>query len=151
MPTAPSPSRSAGLHGTPRRQNVPPSICSHHRLVSTSHVPGPAEAIAHAEMQIGDSRIMLSDEVPDMNFHGPKSLGGTPVRIYLYVEDVDGIIAQAAAAGAKILVAVEDQFWGDRTGTFEDPFGHVWNVSTHKEDFSAEELARRAAEYTRSS
>ena len=80
-----------------------------------------------------------------MNFRGPKSLRGTPVNIYLYVEDVDRIVAQATAAGAKVLMPVEDQFWGDRTGTIEDPFGHVWYVSTHKEDLSEEELNTRVA------
>ncbi len=107
---------------------------------------GPDGKIRHAELQIGDSRVMLSDEVSEMNFRGPKSVGGTPVHMYLYVEDVDRIFAQATAAGAKVLMALEDQFWGDRTGTFEDPFGHVWYVSTHKEDLSEEELSTRVAQ-----
>ena len=107
---------------------------------------GPEGDIRQAELQIGDSRIMLSDEVPEMNFRGPKTLGGTPVNMYLYVEDVDSVVARAVAGGAKILMAVADQFWGDRTGNFEDPFGHIWNVSTHKEDLSEDELQKRVAE-----
>ena len=109
-------------------------------------MPGTDGDIRHAEMRIGDSRIMLSDEVSEMNFRGPKSLGGSPVHIYLYVADVDRIVAQATAAGATILMAVEDQFWGDRTGTFEDPFGHVWYISAHKEDLSEEDLKKRLDE-----
>ena len=100
-------------------------------------------ATQRCELAIPD---MLSDEVSKMNFRGPKSLGGSPIHIYLYVADVDRIVAQATATGATILMAVEDQFWGDRTGTFEDPFGHVWYVSTHKEDLSEEELKMRLDE-----
>ncbi len=107
---------------------------------------GPEGDIRHAELQIGYSRIMLSDEVPEMNFRGPKTLGGTPVNMYLYVEDVDSVVARAVAGGAKILMAVADQFWGDRAGNFEDPFGHIWNVSTHKEDLSEDELQKRVAD-----
>ena len=109
-------------------------------------MPGTDGDIRHAEMRIGDSRIMLSDQVSEMNFRGPKSLGGSPVHIYVYVADVDRIVAQATAAGANILMTVEDQFWGDRTGTFEDPFGHVWYISTHKEDLSEEDLKKRLNE-----
>ena len=106
---------------------------------------GPDGQIRHAEIQIGDSRIMLSDEVAEMNFRGPKSIGGSPVNIYLYVEDADVVFAKATEAGASVLMPLEDQFWGDRTGTFEDPFGHIWYVSTHQEDLSEEELNRRVA------
>ena len=80
-----------------------------------------------------------------MNFRGPKSFGGTPVHIHLYVEDVDKVVNQAVAVGAKIVRPVADQFYGDRLGSLEDPFGHVWHVSTHKEDLSPEELKKRAA------
>ena len=111
-----------------------------------TRMPGTDGDIRHAELQIGDSRIVLSDEVPEMNFRGPKSFGGTPVNIYLYVEDVDSVVAHAEAAGARILMAVVDQFWGDRTGNFADPFGHVWHVSTHREDLSEDELKKRLAE-----
>ncbi len=109
-------------------------------------MPGPSGTIGHAEMQIGASRIMLADEFPEMNFRGPKSLGGSPVHIHLYVTDVDSVVDRATAAGANVVRPVEDQFYGDRTGSIEDPFGHVWHVATHVEDLSMEELSRRAAE-----
>lgn len=108
-------------------------------------MPGPHGKIGHAEIQIADSRIMLGDEYPEMNFRSPQSIGGTPVHIHLYVEDADKIASQAVAAGAKLLRPVTDQFYGDRSGTLEDPFGHVWHVSTHKEDISPEEMKKRAA------
>jgi PhnB protein len=101
--------------------------------------------IGHAEIKIGDSPIMLADEVPDMGALSPESLGGTPVSILLYVEDVDAVFNQAIAAGAKIQRPVKDQFYGDRTGGVTDPFGHVWYVATHKEDVSPEEMRKRAA------
>jgi len=108
-------------------------------------MPGPGGMIGHAEIEIGGSRIMLADEHPEMNFRGPKSIGGTAVHIHLYVDDADKVANQAAAAGAKIIRPVADQFYGDRLGSLEDPFGHVWHVSTHKEDLSMEELKKRAA------
>lgn len=104
-----------------------------------------SDRIGHAEIKIGDSPIMLADEYPDMGFRSPKSLGGTPVSIMLYVKDVDAMAKQALAAGAKELRPVQDQFYGDRSGTFEDPFGHVWTISTHKEDLTPEEIGQRAA------
>jgi PhnB protein len=103
----------------------------------------PEGKIGHAEIQIGDSRIMLADESPEMGFLGPESIGGSGVLIHLYVEDVDALAAQASAAGAKEMRPVEDQFYGDRSGVLKDPFGHLWNVSTHKEDVSPEEMRRR--------
>jgi PhnB protein len=106
-------------------------------------VPSPDGRIAHAEIQIGDSRVMLADEFPEMNFRSPKSIGGSPVTIALYVEDSDQMTAQAVAAGAKVLRPVTDQFYGDRSGSVEDPFGHVWHIATHTEDVSPEELKRR--------
>ena len=101
--------------------------------------------IGHAEIKIGDSPIMMGDENPDMGFLSPKSIGGTPVSIMLYVEDVDAVAKQALAAGAKEIRPVVDQFYGDRSGTFEDPFGHVWTIATHKEDLTPEEIGKRAA------
>jgi PhnB protein len=101
--------------------------------------------LGHAELQIGDSRIMLADEFPDMNFRSPHSIGGTPVHLHLYVEDVDALVTQAVAAGAKVLRPVQDQFYGDRSGSLADPHGHVWHVATHKEDLSMEEIEKRAA------
>jgi PhnB protein len=106
----------------------------------------PDGRIGHAEIKIGDSPIMLADEFPEMGHKGPNSLGGTTVSILLYVKDVDTLAAQAVAAGATVMRPVQDQFYGDRSGTFTDPFGHVWTIATHKEDLSPEEIGRRAAE-----
>jgi PhnB protein len=106
----------------------------------------PGGGIGHAEIKIGDSPIMLADECPDMGYRGPQSLGGTAVSILLYVPDVDRLFAQAMAAGAKELRPVQNQFYGDRSGTLEDPFGHVWSIATHVEDVPPEELNRRREE-----
>lgn len=103
------------------------------------------DKIGHAELEIGDAVIMLADEYPDMDIRGPKAVGGTPVTICVYVEDVDAVMDRAASAGARTLRPVEDQFYGDRTGTFEDPFGHQWNVMTHVEDVEPDEMQRRMA------
>jgi PhnB protein len=99
--------------------------------------------IAHAEIKIGNSLIMISDEFSDMGFRSPQSLGGSPVTIMLYVQNVDNQFDQAIAAGAKNLRPVEDQFFGDRSGTLSDPFGHIWTLATHIEDVSPEEVNRR--------
>jgi PhnB protein len=107
---------------------------------------GPDGKLGHAELEIGDAVIMLADENPGMNIEGPKSVGGTPVTIHVYLEDADGAFERAVQAGAKPLRAVEDQFYGDRSGQFEDPYGHRWNVATHVEDISEEEMSRRASE-----
>jgi PhnB protein len=109
-------------------------------------MPAPGGKVGHAEVEIGGSRIMLADEYPDMGYRGPKAIGGTPVTLHLYVEDVDAVARQAVAAGAKELRPVKDQFYGDRSGSFEDPFGHVWHISTHKEEVPPDELKRRAEE-----
>ena len=101
--------------------------------------------VGHAELQLGDSRLMLADEVPEMDFRSPEALGGSPVHLHLYVEDVDAVVAQAVAAGAKLVRPAQDQFYGDRLGTIADPYGHVWHLATHKEDLSLEELRKRAA------
>jgi len=106
---------------------------------------GPGGTIGHAEIQVGDSRIMLADEFPEMNFRSPRSVGGTPVNIHLYVPDVDKVAKKAVAAGAKSLRPVADQFYGDRSGALEDPFGHVWHVATHIKDIPMKELKKRAA------
>jgi PhnB protein len=108
-------------------------------------MPQPGGKIGHAEIKIGDSPIMLADESPDVGAHSPQSIGGSPVSIMLYVEDVDTIFSQAVAAGAKVRRPVADQFYGDRTGGIEDPFGHLWYIATHKEDVSPEEMRKRAA------
>lgn len=108
-------------------------------------MPQPDGKIAHAEIKIGDSPIMLSDEHPDMGFRGPQSLGGSPISILLYVEDVDTVFNRAIEAGGKVDRAVEDKFYGDRSGSLTDPFGHVWHIATHTEDVSPEEMEKRAA------
>jgi PhnB protein len=106
----------------------------------------PSGRIRHAEIKIGDSPFMITDENPDFpEWRSPESRGGTPVHIYLYVEDVDAVFGRAIAAGAKQLLPVQDQFYGDRSGGVTDPFGHVWYIATHTEDVSPEEIARRAA------
>jgi PhnB protein len=110
------------------------------------HMPAPDGKIGHAEIQIGDSLIMLSDEFPDMGVRSPRAIGGTPVMISVYVEDVDKVYERAVKAGAKGLRPPENQFYGDRSGQFEDPFGHRWSVATHVEDVPADEMARRAVE-----
>jgi PhnB protein len=105
----------------------------------------PDGRIGHAEIEIGEADIMLADEFPDMGVVSPQTLGGSPVTILLYFEDVDAVARQAVAAGAKVLRNVEDQFYGDRGGKLEDPFGHTWWIATHKEDVSHEEMQRRSA------
>jgi PhnB protein len=105
----------------------------------------PSGNVGHAEIQIGNSRIMLGDESPEMGARGPETLGGSPVGICLYVEDVDRLFKQAIAAGGKEERPVKDQFYGDRSGTLRDPFGHQWTIATHKEDVPPDELKRRAA------
>jgi len=108
-------------------------------------IPHPDGRIGHAELQVGDSRLILADEFPEIGARSPLSLGGTPVSILLYVEDVDAVTTRALAAGAKLLRPVKDQFYGDRTGTLSDPFGHQWTIATHKEDLSLDEIKKRAA------
>jgi len=108
-------------------------------------MPAPGDKIGHAEIQIGDSHVMLADEFPEMGFLSPQSVGGSPVMMHLYVEDVDATANKAVAAGAKVTKPVADQFYGDRSGQIRDPFGHNWYVSTHKEDVTPDEIdARRA-------
>lgn len=104
----------------------------------------PDGKVMHAEIKIGDSPIMLCDECPDWNALSPQTIGGTSVSIMLYVEDVDTIVKRAVAAGAKLLMPVEDQFWGDRMGTVADTFGHKWSVATHTEDVAPDEISKRA-------
>ena len=112
---------------------------------ATEHVrmPGPENRIAHAEIKVGDSMVMLCDPMKEMGHKSPKTLGGTPITLMLYVEDVDATVADALAAGAQTLRPVEDQFWGDRMGGVTDPFGHQWFVATHIEDVSPEEMKSR--------
>ena len=105
----------------------------------------PGGRVGHAELQIGDSRIMLADEHPELQALSPKTIGGSPVTLHLYVENVDAAVERAIAAGATLVRPVADQFYGDRTGGIEDPFGYRWFIATHKEDLTMEEIRRRAA------
>jgi PhnB protein len=105
----------------------------------------PDGTVHHAEIRIGDSRVMLADEHPEIQALSPKTVGGSPVSIHLYVEDVDAAVERAVAVGAKLVRPVADQFYGDRTGGIEDPFGYRWFIATHKEDLTIEEIRRRAA------
>jgi PhnB protein len=107
---------------------------------------GPDGRVGHAELSLGDAMIMLADEFPDMDAFGPSKFGGTPVSIMIYTEDVDATFAKALEKGAKALQQPEDKFYGDRSGTLDDPFGHRWTISTHVEDVSEEDMERRMAE-----
>ena len=106
--------------------------------------PAPGGRIGHAEIKIGDSPIMLADQHPERGNKGPQAHGGSPVSIMLYVEDVDSVFNRAVQSGARVREAVQDKFYGDRSGTLIDPFGHTWHIATHKEDVSMEEMERRA-------
>jgi len=103
----------------------------------------PGGTIGHAELEIGDSLVMLSDPFPQANTKPPTELGGTSASVFMYVEDVDAVVKQAVDAGATVTMEVADQFWGDRFGTVSDPFGHTWSIATHVEDLSPEEIAER--------
>jgi len=113
-----------------------------------SRMVGPdGESTMYAEMRIGDSTVMLSDENPQWGMKSPKSLGGTAASIHLYVEDADGIFSRAVEAGCEVVFPIDDTFWGDRYGKVRDPFGHSWGIATHLEDLEDGEIARRAAEW----
>jgi PhnB protein len=109
----------------------------------------PGGMVGHAELEIGDSVVMLADEFPEQGFKGPRAFGGTPVSLLLYVENVDDVFRRAIQSGARELKPLADQFYGDRMGTLEDPFGHVWSIATHVEDLSPEEMQRRAGEMSK--
>lgn len=113
-------------------------------------MPAPGGKIGHAELELGNSIIMLADEFPDTGFRSPKAVGGTPVTLHVYVEDVDAVFADALARGATQLSPVKNEFYGDRSGQIEDPFGHRWNLSTHVEDVPPEEMEKRAKEAAQS-
>lgn len=108
--------------------------------IEESRLPGPDGKLMHASVRIGDSCVMLVDEMPEHGVIGPKALKGTPVTIHMYVKDVDAAFAQATKAGATIKVPLQDMFWGDRYGVVEDPFGHSWSLATHIRDVSPDEL-----------
>jgi PhnB protein len=109
--------------------------------VEEARLPGPSGKLMHALIRINGSAVMLVDEMPEWGALGPKALKGSPVTLHLYVKDVDAAVARAVAAGAKVTMAVADQFWGDRYGKLEDPFGHHWSIATHVRDVSMEEAA----------
>lgn len=111
--------------------------------VELFRIGGPG-MVGHAEMKIGKAIFMMADEFPDMGVVGPETIGGSPVSLYIYVEDVDAFTEKAVAEGLEVLKPVADQFYGDRSGLFKDPFGHLWGFATHKEDLSPEELNERA-------
>ena len=113
--------------------------------VEKMRMPSPGGKVGHAELTLGDSMIMLADEHPDMGARAPHAFGGSPVSLMVYVPDVDATVKTAIAGGAKVVRQVENQFYGDRMGTIEDPFGHHWYVATHVEDVPPEEMAKRAA------
>lgn len=117
--------------------------CKGFGAVELMRMEGPGGKLGHAEIQIGDARVMLADEVPEMGILGPQSLGGTSFSLLLYVENVDERFRQALAAGATEVRPLKDQFYGDRSGTLSDPFGHLWTIATHVEDVSPEEMRRR--------
>jgi PhnB protein len=104
----------------------------------------PGDTIGHAELEIGDALVMLSDPSPQSATRSPKELGGTSVSVFMYVEDVDAFVKKAVDAGANVVMEVADQFWGDRFGTISDPFGHIWSIATHVEDVPPEEMEERA-------
>jgi len=110
-------------------------------------IPAPGNRIGHAELKIGNSVVMLADEEPQMGHRGPQTLGGTAVSLMVYLENVDDVFRQAIAAGGKEVQPLKDQFYGDRSGTFADPFGHVWTVATHVEDVPPEEMRRRVEKF----
>ena len=108
-------------------------------------IPAPGDKIGHAEIRIGNAPIMMADEFPDMGFLSPQSLGGSPVGMLVYFEDVDAVFDQALAMGAEVVKPLADQFYGDRAGTIKDPFGHIWTLATRKEELSPEDIMKRAA------
>jgi PhnB protein len=113
--------------------------------VEKMRMPGPDGSVGHAELKIGDSILMLSDERPQIGALAPQSVGGSPVTIHIYATDVDAVVQKAVAAGAKLDQPVKNQFYGDRTGSITDPFGHKWHVATHVEDVSPDEMKKRMA------
>jgi len=109
-------------------------------------MPGPDGRLMHAEIQIGDSVVMIHDEMPEYGSKSPQTLGGSPVSLFLYVSDADASFQQAVSAGAQVTMPLADMFWGDRYGKLLDPFGHEWSIATHKEDLTPEEVERRGRE-----
>jgi PhnB protein len=117
--------------------------------IEVVRMPQPDGRVGHAELKFGDSYVMLADEFPEMNVVGPKTLGNTSVGLLLYVDDVDKTVDRAVALGARVIKPAQDQFYGDRNATLEDPFGHKWTVAVHIEDVTPEEMQRRMAAMTK--
>lgn len=113
--------------------------------VELSRLPGPDGKLVHAMLRIGDSALMLMDESPQCNALGPATLKGSPITLHLYVENVDAVMAQAAASGAQVVMPATEMFWGDRYGVLEDPFGHRWSVATHTRDLTPEAIRQGLA------
>ena len=111
----------------------------------TVRMPGPDGSVAHAELQVGDSKLMLSDPFPQSDVRPPAERGGPTASVFMYVDDADAVFERAQAAGAKVTMPLENMFWGDRFGSLADPFGHVWSIATHVEDVPEEEMAERAS------
>jgi PhnB protein len=148
MPANPTPAAYAGVTAYLIIRDAARAIDFYKQAfgaTETLRLDRPDGKVAHAELRIAGGHLMLAEEMPDMGFRGPLALGGTPVSLLVYVEDVDQVFERAIAAGAENQRPVADQFYGDRSGTLVDPFGHVWTIATHQKDMSAEEM-RRAME-----
>jgi PhnB protein len=146
MPTKPIPDNYHTVSTYLAVQDAAEAIEFYKRAFGASErtrMDAPGGKIGHAELQIGDSVVMLSDPFPQAQTRPPKELGGTTVSVMMYVEDVDEAVKQAVDAGATVTMEPDDMFWGDRFGTVQDPFGHVWSLATHVEDLSPEEIAER--------
>jgi len=115
--------------------------------VETLRMPSPDGRVAHGEIKIGESMVMMAEEFPEMGFSGPQTLGGSSVSLLLYVDDVDELFAQAIDAGAEVLRPIENQFYGDRAGTLCDPYGHIWTIATHVEDLTPQQVVDRSKEF----
>jgi PhnB protein len=129
-------------------RNAPAAIDFYKKTLGATEImriPGPGGRIMHAELKIGTSIVMLSEEMPEMGSRSPQSFNGSPVSLFVYCEDVDKVYGAAIAAGATSKMPVADMFWGDRWGALVDPFGHEWQIATHKEDLTPEEMAKRGA------
>jgi PhnB protein len=118
--------------------------------VELMRMPGPGGKIGHAEIKIGNSPIMMADEHPEIGARGPQSFGGSPMMLMVYLDDVDAVVQRAVAAGATLVRPLENKFYGDRSGTLKDPFGHQWEIATHVEDVPPEEMERRSKEWAKS-
>jgi PhnB protein len=115
-------------------------------IISVKTAPGGTKVV-HSEIKIGDSRIFVNDEFPEMGSRGPQTIGGTPVSLNLYVEDADSMFEKAVAAGATVIMPLTDQFWGDRWGMVTDPFGHIWSIASHVADLSQEQIDKASEEF----